>query len=68
MTFSRHGLLLKGVALFVYHDEEFDSTTMCCLCNMVMFQPHALLLNGVEMFIVVVTRVTGNVIVIEFIS
>ena len=66
LTFSRHGLLLKGVALSIYHDEEFDSTTMCCLCSMVMFQHHALLLNSVEMSIAVVSRVTGNVIAIEF--
>ena len=39
LTFSRHGLLLKGVALSIYHDAEFDSTTMCCLCSMFVSTP-----------------------------
>ena len=68
LTFSRHGLLLKGVALSIYHDAEFDSTTMCCLCSMFMFQHHAFLLNSVEMSIVGVSRVTGNVNSTDFIS
>ena len=62
MTSLRHGLLLKGVALFVYQDEEFDFAAMCCLRSMLMYQPHASSLHGVEMSIVMVYRVTGNVI------
>ena len=67
---SRHGLLLKGVALFVHHDEEFDFTAMCCLCSMLMYQPQALSLNGLEMSSLAVLMVTvqGNVNVIEYIS
>ena len=67
---SRHGLLLKGVALFVDHDEKFDLTALCCLRSMLMYQPQALSLNGLEMSSVGVSMVTvqGNVNVIEYIS